>query len=172
MNITPLSSITLRTYWVGGVEGAATDWNHPDNWSTREVPSSISDVIIPNVSKDRHPFPIITGEVRRIAHLEVCKHAKLILERGAYLFVEGSRTYENGISVFGTLINKGKVEILNAGRNCIEIEGGELMNQGTIFTDFPESEAIVFDQRSLFTQRGKCQLIGTTNTAKSYSLGR
>ncbi len=171
MNITPLSSITLRTYWVGGVEGAATDWNHPDNWSTREVPSGISDVIIPNVARDHRPFPVITGEVRTIAHLEICKHAKLSLERGAYLSVEGSRTYENGISIFGTLINQGKVEILNVGRNCVEIEGGELINQGTILTDFPASEAIVFDQQSRFTQRGKCQLIGAKNPARSYSVG-
>lgn len=172
MITTPLSNITLRTYWLGGVEGAATDWNHPDNWSTREVPSSISDVIIPNVAKEGRPFPVLRSAVRTIAHLEICKHAELYLTPEASLHIEGSRTYENGISIFGKLVNQGKIEIVNPGRNCIELEGGVLVNQGVLLTDFPEEEAIVMDKDSLFTKESIPAHKDVGNKMRSYSVGR
>ena len=166
----PLSSITLRTYWMGGIEGAETDWNHPDNWSTREVPSSISDVIIPNVEKDGRPFPVILSSVRTVAHLEICQQARLTLEKGAILSIDGNRTYENGVTIYGSLINKGSLNIINPGRNCVELENGSFINYGILSTDFIQEEAINACPNSKFEQKGQYLILGVTSPIRSYSI--
>lgn len=40
--------VNVAAEWVGGASGAATDWNTPSNWSTGKVPTSSTNVVIPD----------------------------------------------------------------------------------------------------------------------------
>jgi len=72
--------------WVGGVSNA---WNNPWNWSPRAIPSSIQNVVIPEIPLS-NSYPEINLNGLSCNNLTICKNASLIVQSGISLTVNGS----------------------------------------------------------------------------------
>ena len=84
--------------WTGT---ASTDWNNSANWSTGNVPSTITNVTIPDVSGASGNFPVLaSGANGTCFELTVDASASLTVNSGMTLSIAGNYT-NNGVSSIG-----------------------------------------------------------------------
>ncbi len=95
------TSVTIGTAgkWTGAV---STDWNNILNWSCGGIPTSATDVIIPNTSL----YPSITG-VRAVHNLSILPGASLVVNGGT-------------LQISGSISNSG---LFDASAGSIEMNG-------------------------------------------------
>lgn len=106
---TSLSAQSIAT-WQGGKPGRTTDWNCAANWQEGRIPDEFTQVIIP-LGADY--YPVIKNEVEPIDALLMEGGASLTLQAGSALIILGETGSFDGITVFGKIINNGRLEIVN-----------------------------------------------------------
>ncbi len=90
--------------WVGGDIAALTDWSNPNNWSTRAVPTSSDNVLVPATAPNQ---PTLSADAFANA---------LTVENGATLNTTGFTITVNGTVDAGTSITgTGTVEVAGTG---------------------------------------------------------
>jgi hypothetical protein len=94
--------------WQGGIPGQTTDWNTAANWKENRVPDEYSLVIIPS---DRQFYPVLEEEVEPIDALLLEGGAALTLGHDGYLAILGETGRMEGIILYGTIQNKGTLEL-------------------------------------------------------------
>ena len=128
-------------YWKGGTPGEETKWYNPKNWSPNRIPASNDIVVIPNCSSHGCFYPELAETAAPIAHLRVESGAVLTIQKGGYLSIDGSATFNDGISLFGTILNYGHISIIDAGVEDIDNPFGHFVNHGVAIIDSKESMA-------------------------------
>lgn len=106
------SSLTAQTTatWQGGKPGRPTDWNCPANWSEGRTPDEFSQVIIPAGADF---YPVIKNEVAPIDALLMAGSTSLTLQNRAKLRILGETGRFDSLTIFGTIMNNGALEIGN-----------------------------------------------------------
>lgn len=102
-----LSAQTTST-WQGGTPGKTTDWNTASNWKENRVPDAYSLVIIPS---DRQFYPVLGEEVEPIDALLLEGGAAMTLDQDGYLTILGESGRMEGMILYGTIQNKGILEL-------------------------------------------------------------
>lgn len=117
-----LLTAQITSTWTGGTPGKESNWNEARNWNTNSVPNEFTFVIIQQTNSGHHALPVIKEEVE-VAGIEIYNNAKLIIEQGGTLKIDGLYTATDGIQVFGgELINKGKLELRNIDSKSTQID--------------------------------------------------
>jgi hypothetical protein len=80
--------------WVGGSNGAETDWNTPGNWDDGRVPTVATNVIIPEGSDF---YPVVSGSLN-CQDVEISDGATMTVQTGATLNIEGDLIVGQGNS--------------------------------------------------------------------------
>ena len=96
--------------WKGGKCGNPTDWNCDANWKEGKTPNEFSQVIIPT---GRAFYPVIKDEVPPIDAILIEADAKLTLMEDARLDILNETGMLNGMTLLGTCLNNGILEIGN-----------------------------------------------------------
>jgi hypothetical protein len=94
--------------WQGATPGKAKDWNTASNWKENRIPDAYSMVIIPS---ERQFYPILWMEVEPIDALLLEGGAALTLGEGGYLTILGESGRMDGMILYGTIQNKGVLEL-------------------------------------------------------------
>ena len=106
MTILTLTSTAQTTViWKGGTPGKTQDWNCAKNWNTNKVPGVFDHVIIPNVSPQARPFPVVKDEVEPILSLTVHSNAEITIQTAGILIVEGDM--KKDCQIVGKIQNNG-----------------------------------------------------------------
>lgn len=121
-----------QVIWKGGTPGAETKWDEARNWSTNKVPTDLDDVIIPDLSSKGDFYPVINTKVPPIAHLNIQGGAILDITTKGELIIDGSNTYNNGITLVGHIHNKGEINIIDPAMKAIEILRSNYRSVGTV----------------------------------------
>jgi hypothetical protein len=87
--------------WVGGENGAESDWNSAGNWDDGRVPSGTTNVIIPENSQY---FPVISG-TQSCQDLEISDGTTVTVNSGATFSIDGDLIIGDGSS--GVLVIDG-----------------------------------------------------------------
>ncbi len=109
--------------WTGAV---SHDWHNSGNWSPARVPTSLD---IVHITSSGNPATILDNATASTGLIRVLSGATLTLQQYATLNV--SPYGQDGMEVFGTLINNGIINISPAGGSCddgIAIFGGVVTN--------------------------------------------
>jgi hypothetical protein len=122
--------ISAQNVWLGGKTGVENDWNVPQNWSKNRIPNEFDHVIIPNVTSQSRPFPIIDEKVNPIAALQIESGATLHISENGHLTVDGSTTFNYGILNIGTVKNEGLCVVKSTGLQPILNKNGTWQNDG------------------------------------------
>lgn len=120
-SILTINTINSQNIWKGGTPGSETKWEEPRNWSDNKVPGSFDSVIIPDLSSQGNFYPVIQSEVAPVAHIRIESGASLTLNSKGILNIDGSNTYNNGITLVGHLYNKGQINIIDPGMQAVEV---------------------------------------------------
>lgn len=91
-------NVTASGTWIGGAAGKLTDWDEPTNWCGGAVPTSSTDVVIPNVTNK----PVIGSTVTADCNA-------LSIASGATLTIESSATSSGSLIMAGTYSGPGTV---------------------------------------------------------------
>lgn len=121
-----------QVIWKGGTPGAETQWNEARNWTTNKVPSEFDNVIITDLSSKGNFYPVINTKVQPIAHLNIQGGATLEITTKGELIIDGSNTYNNGITLVGHIHNKGQINIIDPAMKAIEILRSNYRPVGTV----------------------------------------
>lgn len=122
--------------WVGGTIGAETDWNNPKNWSLNHVPDWTDEVvIIKNVNAQSAYYPVITNKVPNIPFLNIEGGAKVTIEKGGILAINGVSTHNYGILMTGQLYNNGQVIVQETALAPVSGNLNNLYNVGYLAID-------------------------------------
>ena len=100
------SLYTSAITWTGGT---STDWNNSWNWMPRAIPTSIQDVVIPQVSSNRYPVVNIDGLYCR--NLTINANASVTIPANRNFEIKGDMTIRN-LATFtnnGTLVLRGNL---------------------------------------------------------------
>ncbi len=104
-----LSAQTSAT-WRGGKPGRTNDWNCSANWSENRIPDEFAQVIIPSGVDF---YPVIKNEVTPIDALLMEGGTFVTLQKGAVLRILGETGRFDSLTIFGTIVNNGALEIEN-----------------------------------------------------------
>ena len=115
------NALNAQVYWVGGTPGTETKWEEPKNWSNHKVPTAFDEVVIPDCSSKGGFYPEIKTEVEAIAHLTIQDNASVNLHPEGTLTIDGSSTFNTGITLVGRLNNEGQINIFAPGLKAVEI---------------------------------------------------
>ena len=126
--------------WTGGTPGSETNWESPKNWTPNRVPSSNDLVIIPDCSSKGGFYPELTKTAGPIAHLRVEGGARLTILSGAQLAIDGSTTFNDGITLYGTLHNEGHLSVSNAGLGDMDALPGHFISKSIAENSLQEVE--------------------------------
>jgi PKD repeat protein len=80
--------------WLGGAAGSETNWNTPGNWDDGRVPSSSTDVVIPDGSDY---YPQVSG-LFSCMDMEIKDGAALTVQPGATMNIQGDLNVGQGAS--------------------------------------------------------------------------
>jgi hypothetical protein len=97
--------------WIGGTPGYETDWSNASNWQPASLPTTLSNVVIPDVTSD----PLISVSDVTVNHL--------VTNIGGILNVAADRLFSSNI-----LINKGTLTFLPNAKGTVTT----IINTGTL----------------------------------------
>ena len=122
-------SISIMSAQVITWEGnQSNDWHEPLNWSTKEVPTASSEVII-----DNGQVQVISNAVAKTILLD--NTSTLDIDDNAVLTLVATTPFSNKIDINGNstfIITKGKVQVESADITGVTINDGTLVNRGFI----------------------------------------
>lgn len=104
---------------------SGTDWNTAANWSTNAVPTSTSNVVIPNVAND----PVISGAAT-VNNMDFASGATLSVASGGTFTLNGTLTNAGAVTIQsgGSFLQGNSSSITGAGTFSIQRQGGSFYN--------------------------------------------
>lgn len=133
-----MNTTEAQNYWVGGVTGAESDWNHPRNWSKQQVPDWTDQVVIvPDVTTESGHFPVVAEQTTAIPCLQIEGGATVTILGTGRLTIDGTTTYNHGLINTGRLINAGEIVIQDTALAPVAFATEHIHNTGVIVLGNP-----------------------------------
>ncbi len=85
-----------------GWQGASTLWSVGQNWSSGSVPTSTTDVYIPEYPYYGQVFPVVNSETISMNNLEIASNASLTIKAGSQVDVLGDVVTNDGLYIENT----------------------------------------------------------------------
>lgn len=126
------SFIQAQNTWVGGFEGAESEWNQPENWSEGEVPGLEDHVRIGNVETGSGVYPVINTVIPPVATLLIQDGANLEITTAGVLVIDNPPGSAYGIFLAGELTNAGNIMITANANIPVNGNTANLKNEGMI----------------------------------------
>ena len=104
-------------YWVGGAVGNPCSWNEDRNWSTREVPTEDTKVVIEGKNSGHGAQPVIWAKAVALS-VEIRTQGLLEVTAFGSLNISGEEYYSEGIQVYGgQILNRGHIQVQNLSKD-------------------------------------------------------
>ena len=121
--------------WKGGTPGKMSEWNEAGNWSTNRVPNEFSNVLIKSNNNGHDAQPVLDSKVE-VASITLINGAKLIVNSGGEIIIDGRNVYSFGLLNYGGMIkNYGKIKLYQLEKSLNSFSVFDIIGNGRIYID-------------------------------------